>query len=473
MKLSRLIAIILVSAMLMTALFSCTDKGDKGNGEGKNPLTAEECLNKIMEKTFPEIEATTVSTEVKIVSTGAVDPFNRIVFKSIVSPTAESVVSLEVVDPSGSKADMIVYSGNSGAVVSSRLFEGNYLVSVEFLKELLDGLGQMGEAAGDVFTGGIGGAAQDPELVKTVEKYMKVLESSVSSAAEKKLVIKGESLGVTVEFNGDSVKKVIKDVYNEAKKDETLKELILEAAASADPEGYNKFVSEYERFFASEDGLNELFNDINECGDLNLEFTVTADKSFTLSSFDASLEVDCDFFSFAYATNTADNETATTVTVEYSDGETLENGKYVLTESTVTEDDGVEYTLELDMDGQTVPVVSYTCDAEGVYLLDLLGQASVEGTYVAEDNKTVITVQKVTVSGETMIMNITVTTEENVTLPAFPTDYKTLAELAKEELDALVDGIKNDKVVSALYEYYAGLLESMKGQQGEALPDEL
>lgn len=470
MNAKRILAVLLVTVMTVSTLFACGGEGGKGNGVGKNTLTADECLNKIFENSLPKTEPTTVATTVNIISAGANDPYNRITYNSIVTPSSESYVKLEVKDPRGDMADISVYSGSNGAIVASRLFEGNYLVSVDFLKGFLADMGEAGQKLGELLTGNLGVGAQDPELVKLVNKYMTVLEKAMASASEKKLVIENNSLGVTVTFNGDSVKKIVKDLYGEAKKDETLKELYLESVQKSDPENYNKLLSEYEAFFGSEDGLNELFGKINEYKNLKLVFTVTADKSFKLSSLRADLTADGSAASFEYKTDKKDAQTTSTVTVT-ANGFGLETElDYSLIETVKDGADGKEYTLSLEYGIMVLPLLSMTVDSEGNYVCTVNGDTAVEGTLAEEEGKTDLTVRKVTVKDETTILNVTVTVQTNATLPKFPTNYKTLEELAQEELNALIQSVKEDRIVRTLYDYFSDMIAAGKG---EALPEEM
>lgn len=468
MKPTRLFAVIL--AMIMTvALFSC------GNGGGKDPvqdpLTAEYCLDLIFKNSIPKIEATTVSTEIKVLSTNELDPYGGIVFKSIVSPEAESVVSLEITDRKGDKADMTVYSGSTGAVVSSNLFDDSYLLSVEALKLLL-GSGSAGQMAGGIFSGEVGGMSQNPELSAIINKYVTLLGRAISSASENKLTIDGESVGVKVTFNGDSVKKIVKDLYTEAKNDQTLKKLILEAVEKADPDDYDEIAAEYDKFFASEDGLNELFREINEYADLKLVFNVVADRNYKLRSCGAELTADGNKAVVEYSTSIKDSEKSSVLTVSYKDAEDGEEGEYVLTETLKTENGASSYALKLLADGMELSIVDLELKADGVYTVTVGGMAAVKGTYSSKNGKTEITVREAAVGFETVELNISVTVDSKATLPEFPTDYKMLSELSGKELADIVDSIRGNEIVNSVYEYLTGIIGGIGGNEGEAFPDE-
>ena len=470
MNLKRLLAVILVAAMAVTVLFSCGDS-TKGGTNGGSSLSADECLDKIFESNIPKVEKTTVATTVNIISAGSNDPYNRITYNSIVSPTSESYVKLEVMDPAGFKTDMAVYSGSNGAVVTSRMFDSNYLVSVDFLKGYLADMGETGQAIGGILTGELGSITQNAELSALVSKYAAFIKKAMSDSTDKKLVVTDDSVGVTVTLDTDGIAKIVKDIYSEAKNDQTLKELILSVAETADPESYNEFASEYEEFFGSDTEVNEIVAGINEYADLELVLTVTADKSYKLNGITAELSANENLATLKYTSVTSDGQTVCTLSLEAEGVDLVEPIEYALVE-TKTESDENAYSLDLYIGELMLPLINVTRQEENGYVLTVSDEYILEGTYTSDETKTEITVKKLVLGDETVFLNVTLTVEYSVKLPTFPTSYKTLSELSAEEINALIETVKTNRTVSNLYLYFSQMLEGSQGNVGEALPDE-
>ncbi len=291
-----------------------------------------------------------------------------------------------------------------------------------------------------------------PEKVYSIlEKYAKIIADAAEGACKGK-VQTGETVEVSVEFNTDSAKKLVKDVFAALKKDKALKDIVTDVLVTS---GMDKDEASAQISAIFGDETARYIYDMLDSMPFSFIATFGADADYVLSSF--SVEIKSDGTSYKlYVDGSVENclalgminsvsipdygifKTEEKITLETK----TENGAEIFEINTVSIIDGVPsakrvFRSELKDENYVITVLA--SDPETNEPLDVI----LRGTNKTEGNKNTVTLTSVTAYGNTLAYDITIVTETGVTLPKFPTEYVKLLDLTGDEFNAIIDNLKN------------------------------
>lgn len=465
---AKIFTLILALVMVLGVFSSC---------ENKKGLTASDYLEKMLESGAD----TTVGYQ-NCLEEIIIDPsvflggdlgLDKVSLKLFTNNSGEAVFSANA-GVNGEKTDInLYYSGNS-VVISTSMLENAYGMSLDQLEGLMSAMG--GGAMGDEYEGtALNGASllidtvmsdYAEQIGKLLAKYIEIIANAADSAAEQKVELGTNTITVSVKFNSDSAKKLIKDVYNTIKKDKDVKKLVENVAKTVFPDEYQTIIASFNAILESDDMLDQLFAVMNQ-HDFEIGFTVTSDKNYQIKGFGVSGEYNGSKVSFGIdATNENDIVIKTSADV---DGNEV-NARVNIRTTTSDSDKNVSASLTVEMGGSEMTAGIFNIDLKGdgelkasissdmMYLFggtvldeEDIGENLVEitGTFKQEGKTSVLTIADVTnIVGETVTLNVTVKTTYDVELPAFPTSYKLISELDEEDLSEISDNVMTDPVVS-------------------------
>ncbi len=489
-RLCRIACLILSAVFVIgTLLTSCETK--------KKRNETVDYLQKIIEKTFdyeaPTPENTRTELIFKPTSSMPVSDLDSVKVVSYSGTSFESAIFAEAIY-NGEKTDLSVYSGGTSFIVGSSLF-GNtkYGLTADeleaFIPLILGGAGGYDDA--DIYEG----SAQSPaeisseisgmlsmlegefgnKIVSLSAKYLDIFADTAARATENHVDVEG-NITVTVSFNTDCAKKMIKDVFTEAKKDKKLKDLIAELLVSAgmDEEEAKAEISE---FFSNEDILNAIYDGL-ESMPFSVEVIVKADLEYNLTALSFAIN-SSDGLKMKTFFDISDTSKMTFgYSIEYFDyylGELVTDGKRIVVSVSDDEDDlniKVDVSSVISSGGydQIMGLYSLSLNVDnGAYTLssDLLDSAvitgssvmpfKISGTITAEDKKTTTTVTEIKISDAVYEADITLTEETGVTLPQFPTDFKGMLDITEDDLNEIKGAVESNPLIteiSELISYY-------------------
>ncbi len=490
-RLCRMACLILSAVFVIgTLLSSCETK--------KKRSETVDYLQKIIEKTFdkeaPAPENTRTELIFKPTSSMPVSDLDSVKLTSYSGTSFESAVFAEAIYK-GEKTDISVYSSGTSFIIGSSLF-GNtkYGLTSEELEALLPlifgGAGgyddedireSTAQSPAEIFSA-ISGILPmiegkfDEKIVSLSEKYLDIFADTAARATENHVDVEG-NITVTVSFNTDCAKKMIKDIFNEAKKDKELKSLIAELLVSAgmDEEEAKDEISD---FFSDQDVLNSIYDGL-ESAPFSVEVIVKADLEYNLTAV-------------SYALNSSDGTKIKTYfdisdasrmqfgySIEYFDYELLEfvNDGRLITVSVSDNEDGLNIKVDVSSvvssGGYDLIMGLYSLSLSvknGEYTLssDLIDSAVTEdtsampfkisGTVAYENKKATVTVTEVKLADNAYSTDITLTEETGVTLPKFPTDFKGMLDITESDLNGIKEAATSNPLIAKiaeLIEYYS------------------
>ncbi len=457
------VCLILATALTCGVLFtSCEKKKDK--------LDATEYLTKIIEASFGsenEYEPTNTSTKLIFAPSSdiPVQGLNAATLTTMVGTSGESVVTFDAVFGSD-KVDLALYGGASSFIASSSLFGGtNYGFGAEDLEDIITLVsGMLGGADGspDVEPYADDEATAIIETLKSLlegkngeklasfaEKYMKILAESVDSASKNNVTV-GSEVKVSVEFNTDSAKKAIKDVFTAVQKDKELRDFAAELLSAL---GMDKTEAKAQiDAILSDETLNSVFEAL-ETMPFSVNMVVTADKNYIFKSFDLDISANGEEMGFFFDMSDVNN-IEIGISSAYSDED---SNKHTMEEKLVikTKTANGATTVDLsavssyDGDSETTNLLSFTTNENGnysvtVYVSDLgeeFASVTAEGTITTEEDVTTVTVTKLSSGEESITVNLTMIIETGVTLPKFPTEYKNVLEMTDDDIAAIMEAL--------------------------------
>lgn len=497
-RLYRVVCLILSAVFVIGALLtSCSTEKKKSE--------TVDYLQKIIEKTFsndaPELTPENTRTEVIFKPTASmpVQGLDSVKLVSYSGTSFESVLLGEAIYQ-GEKTDISVYSGGTSFIVGSSLF-GNtkYGLEADDLETLISSI--YGEYAGgygyDEEDYGYGSSAQDPAdilseinniislieaqfgetIVSLSEKYLDIFSDAASRATENKVDVEG-NITVTVSFNTDCAKKMIKDVFNEAKKDKELKGLITDLCVLMGMDE-SAAKAQIDAFFSNDDFLNAVYDGL-ESTPFSIEVIVKADLEYNLTalSFAFNLSDGTKIKTFFDVSNVNNMKFGYSVEAFDDDfGASVKNGiEYTISSSTdkdVTRIDvaatvfsyGFEESIDLYSVSYNNANGAYTVSSKfiGEQLTWIEGASfAVSGVISAEEKKTVMTVTGIELADNTYAADITLIEETGVTLPKFPTDFKGILDITEEDINEIMESAVSNPLVAKiaeLIEYYSSFEE--------------
>lgn len=486
---SLFIALFLVLGAAMT---SCAPK--------KKESQVAKYLDKILEATFAGIENTEMqvtTSKVTLNNTPDLDipHFVNANMTLITGINGEMVSSAEVALDSG-KFDFTVYGAGLTYIVGSSVLGNNKygfeLTDISALMGLFSSLfvptepAPVNEAFGAVDSatslGGLLGSLEginslldgnNPEKVYgLLEKYANIIADAASDACKGK-VENGDAVKVTVEFNTDSAKKLIKDIFASLKKDKDLKNIIegVLVISGMPKEEASETVNAY-----LSDEMARTIYDMLDASPFTFKAVVSADKDYILNGISVELKLDTVTYKIFFDSSEAGKAElgfATSMSYEGTfhkqenkvvfENKTLD-GADIFEINTITVADSNAYAeriLRTEVkDGSYTLTVRVPDDVEGPYDMTIAGSIETEG------NKTTLTVTSATAFGNTLAIDLTVETEVGGTLPAFPTDFKNILDVTGDELDTILDMLEE----SPLGQF---MPQSDKGEEAPADDEEI
>lgn len=462
-RFSSIISLLVAATMLLTALVSCGD-----NNEKKTP-SASEYIEKIFDKTFGSVSHEAKNTKTHVVWNSGPDVADSTFM--IADINLYSGVSGESVAMIDGLIKLDLYSfGNSVIAVSPVLGETPISATLDDIETLtnlyMPEVNETPESAVGVLDLIKTFVESNTESIsKLLKKYGQMISDSAEKATEKKVTANNEKIEIEITFCCDSAKKVIKDIYDKAKKDTELKKLVegIIKASGASESDLSDMMEEYNDFFASDEKLNELFDQMNKT-DFDFTVALSSDALFNLKTLEVKLDADNDLLDIAV--NVSDPNYVT-VSVNVKEGEnTLSTTLTLKTEKL----DGLTkisnaVKIQTPEGAQETEIYSLTLTDEGEYVFEtvLLGApSSITGSVSENNGVKTVTVSGITVNGTTEQVYITATTEYGVKIPETPASFKRLTSLTTSEINVIINNVKEHPVIGQL-------IGALKGQ---AMPDE-
>ncbi len=467
-KLTSVISLLVATILVLGTLFSSC-------APAKKESEATKCLNKIFEATFagvevPEPQVTTSKLTFNNTADIGIPHFVGGEMTLMTGKSGESALVADVTLDSG-KIDLSVYNAGTTVILgSSAIGSTMYGMELSDAGTLLGGL--MGSlvpgqslpspvASEDAAISGLLGSlsgigslldANNAEKVYSLlEKYAKIIANAAESTCESK-VDTGDDVNVTVEFNTDSAKKLIKDVFSELKKDNGVKTLVESVLVSG---GMSKEDAKDQISAIFSDETVKSVYDTLDAAPFALKVEVNANKDYILEGisvqiksqgattkvfFDASAEgkielgisTSVTFEGIAYKQEyklVLENKTVDGADVFKVDLITTLNGNAMADTLFKSEVKGGKYAV-------TVRVPDETSDA-GYYDMTLGGEMTTDG------NKSQFTIDTATAFGNTLNVDLKIETEVGGTMPEFPTEFKNILQVTGDEFNTIMNNLKN------------------------------
>ena len=483
-RLCRIACLILSAVFVIGALLtSCTT-------EKKKNVTVD-YLQKIIEKTFNEEAPAPENTRTEVVfkptASLPVPGLDSVKLISYTGTSSESVLLGEAIYE-GKKTDISVYSGGTSFVIGSSLF-GNtkYGLEADDLEDLISLIYSEYEGVTDYDDTdyGYGASLQDPtdiisgisdilatieaEYGKTIaslsEKYLGIFTDAASTATENHVDVEG-NITVTISFNTDCAKKMIKDIFNEAKKDKELKGLATDILVLTGMDE-SAAKAQVDAFFSNDDFLSSICEGL-ESTPFSVEVVVKADLEYNMTAFSFALNASdgLKMKTFFDMSNSGKTEFGYSVEMfDYDFGQSIKNGvKYIISSHS---DNGIEkidisavltsygYEQEMDMYSMTYNTANgeYTVSSEliGMQITGIEGTPlEISGVILTNDKKTTTTVTEIKISDAVYEADVTLIKETGVTLPKFPTDFKGILDITEDDLNEIKNAVEANPLISEI-----------------------
>ncbi len=482
---SLLMATILVIGTLFT---SCAP-------ENKESQVAK-YLNMILEATFSGIDdsepqVTTSKFIFKNTPDLSIPHFESAEITMLTGVNAEMVVNADVLLDSG-KFDLEIYNAGLTVVAGSSIFGNDMygfeltdftsiigLVSSMFIPAQpapspIDNSSEESPTAGiSGLLGSIEGIGSlldgnNPEKVYgLLEKYAKIISNAAESACKSNIQT-GDKVSVSVEFNTDSAKKLIKDVFSALKKDKELKSIIESVLVSSGIPA-EEAKAQLDAIFSDE--MARGLYDMLDAAPFSLKAVVSADKNYVLNGITVEYKADGSTFKLFYNGQEAGKTELGYVNTISAEGVFhRQESKVVFESKTVNGTEMFEVsTVQIVDNNAHAQSIFKTEVKDGKYTATMLIPDDVEGPWslilsgaVEEgDKESTLTLTSATAYGNTLTLDVTVVAEIGGTVPEFPTNFKNVVDMTGDELDRLLDKIED-----------SALGQLMSGKDSEiVLPD--
>ena len=321
----------------------------------------------------------------------------------------------------------------------------------------------------------------DPDFGPIVEPYLSMIKEAVNTDIDTSL--KTDENGISsfsFTFNNDSAKKILKELFNEAKDDDDLRDYLSELVASVSPDEVESALAEYDAFFEDVNSLTDLFALIDEVPFL-LTVTAEADGEDTLTACEIILAYESEEegtrLTFYYDTKTVGEskvgfraETCAAGTENYN----LDTDVALLLQVTENSDKRCAAALKLSLEtsemSTTLNLLTLDYDkTSGDYTLSLpiLGrllfgieqEIVLKGNYKETENGATATVTQllfpntITGVGTTEYeLDVTLTVTYDVEMPKAPETYKDVTALTEEDLAALEEAFTAHPLVRLFFD---------------------
>ncbi len=482
-------------------------------------MTAAEYLEKISEKNFSaEYESVNTRTDITVKPTADIPlPFDSLSLTEYVGTSGESAVFVNTI-LEGNPLDISLYVGGENAVIGSSLM-GDTTIGLRYddIGSFLEGLlgSYLGDAApydydeyyGDweedyYFDDPFASAGMSEEdlfailsllssaemteaaskLAAYAEDYVSFLSDSIDKASNSDVKDANGKITVTTEFNTDSAKKIVKDLYNKLKNDSKLKSFIAETVAPIAGIEESEILAQIESLFEGDELYDELLAAFDE-NKFSLKTEVKAKSDYTLLGIETSLT----FEGLGKVSFKFDLEDENDVKIAYliESYDEMSNSYYAdmrlgMSFKTAVSGDVTVYSVSYDMmvseDDTDMSATLFTYaynEKSGEFTLSVMPEDEYEsvsfvGTLLTEDNKATCAVNKIEAAGAPIAVDVTCVIETNAELPKFPTDFKNVFELTEEDLAALTASIEADPLFPVL----VSLFEQLGGFEDDPFEDQ-
>lgn len=467
-RLASVISLLMAAVLSLGSLFTSCAPEEKES-------QATKYLGKILEATFSGIEyvepqVTTSKITFNKTPDLEIPHLNGAVLTLITGTNGESAMLADVTLDKG-KVDLSVYNAGTTCIIgSSAIGKTMYGLELSDLGTLVGAFLPMQPSQfpeyGDSAVPGVGAAASgligmlsgidslledaDTEkLYSLLEKYAKIIVDAAENSCESD-VETADEITVTVEFNTDSAKKLIKDVFSALKDDKDVKSIVHGLLVSGGMSEADAKEQVSEMF--SNASVKQVY-DALDAAPFTLKTEVRANKDYVLNGVTLTIKSQGTTMKvFFNADEEGKFEIGVSSSVVFEGISYKQENKLVFESKTV---DGAEIfrinlvTKENDaaqanlLFGTEVKDGKYTVTAlipsenEGSSYVTLKGETKTEG------NKTTTTLTSVDAFDKTVSVDLKVETEVGGTLPTFPTEFKSIVEVTGDEFNAIMNNLKN------------------------------
>ncbi len=471
-RLTSVISLLMATVFVLGALFtSCAPE--------KKESQVAKYLNKILEATFAGLEDTepqVTTSKLTFNNTAdlAIPHFVNAEMTLVTGTSGEAVSSAEITLDSG-KFDFSVYNAGLTCVVGSNVLGptkyGFELTDIGTLVNLFGSffMPTVPEASpvaennaasqeGSAVSGLLGSLAginslldgTNPEKVYSLlEKYAKIVADAAEGACKSNIET-GDSVKVTVEFNTDSAKKLIKDVLASLKKDKDLKSIV-ESVLVASGITKEEAKAQIDAIFSDE--MARTLYDMLDMAPFTFKAEVKADKDYILNGISIEYKAEGSTTKvFFNAEEEGKTEIGFSTSLTVDGAFHRQENKIVFENKTVDGADIFEISniTIVDNSAHAVPIFK-TEVKDGKYSVTIRVEDEVEGPYnmtiagdiATEGNKTTLTLTSATAFGNTLSLDVTVETEIGGTLPTFPTDFKNILDVTGDEFNEILENLEN------------------------------
>ena len=479
-KLTSVISLLMATVLVLGALFTSCAPEKKGS-------QVVEYLTKILEATFADLETAEIPTTTsKLTFNNTADlgiPHLLSANLSVMTgKNGETASSAEVILDNG-KADFSVYNVGTSVIVGSSvlgaskygfeltdmpsiigIFSSFFMPTQPAPEQNVNGNNTANNGAtapessatglGNLF-GSLAGInslldGNNPEKVYgLLEKYVKIVSDAAEGACRSNIET-GDAVKVTVEFNTDSAKKLIKDIFASLKKNKDLKSIVEGVLVTS---GMTKDEAKAQIDAIFSDEMARSLYDMLDAAPFEFKAVVGATSEYILNEISVEYKSQGTTFKLFYDA-TEEGKVAlgytTSVSVEGSFHREENKIEFVTKTFDGAEIFEVNRISIIDNNAHAEPIFK-TETKDGNYSVTIRVPDDVEGPYdmtvsgtIEEtENKSTLTLTSATAFGNTLSVDLTVVTEIGGTLPEFPTSFKNLLDVTADEFKAIENNIKN------------------------------
>ncbi len=467
-RLTSVISLLMATVLVLGAL--CTSCAPE-----KKESQVVKYLEKIFEATFSGLEDGEVQTTTSKITFNntpdlAIPHFVGAEMTLITGTSGESASTAEITLDNG-KFDLSVYNAGLSVIVGSSVIgTTKYGFQLTDMGTLMNLFGTMlapeaapvtddGTAEEGMSVSGLLGTltginslldGTNPEKVYSIlEKYAKIITDAAAGTC-KSNVKTGDKVTVTVEFNTDSAKKLIKDVFASLKKDKDLKSIVEGVLVSSGMS--NEEAGALLDALFSDESARALY-DMLDASPFTFKAEVNANKdnilngiSIEYKSQDSTTKV------FFNAEEEGKTEIGFSSSITVDGAFHRQEQKIVFENKTIDGADVFEVSrVEITDNNAYAEPIFRTSVKDGKYSVTVRVNDDVEGPYdvtvagniTTAENKSTLTLTSATAFGNTLALDVTVETEIGGTIPEFPTDFKSILDVTGDEFSYIMDKIEN------------------------------
>ncbi len=470
-RLTSVISLLMATVLVLGVLFASCAPKEKGS-------QVAEYLNKILEATFAGLEDTepqVTTSKLTFNNTAdlAIPHFVNANMTLMTGTSGEAVSSAEITLDSG-KFDFSVYNAGLTCVVGSNvlgptkygfeitdigtlvnLFSSFFMPTEPEASPVMDnGTAQEGSSVSGLL-GSLAGInslldGNNPEKVYSLlEKYAKIIADAAEGACNSSIKT-GDSVKVAVEFNTDSAKKFIKDVFSSLKKDKDLKSIVESVLVTS---GMTKEEAKAQIDAIFSDEMARTLYDALDASPFTFKAEVKADKNYILNGISIEYKAEGSTTKvFFNAEEEGKTEIGFSTSLTVDGAFHRQESKIVFENKTVDGADVFEVSnvTIVDNSAHAEPIFK-TSVKDGKYSVTIRVPDDVEGPYdmtiagdiATEGNKTTLTLTSATAFGNTLALDVTVETTVGGTLPTFPTDFKNILDVTGDEFNEILENLEN------------------------------